>query len=518
MGSGASQSDAASQQQEMARYALDCKLRSMFRRFDLDGDGHISTNEMEAMIRSLTDGAGLGSPDWPKARQVSPLQDAEFIVEALDSDKNGQIEEDEWVGWIQLGLSRELKSRKAYAKKSDRNHRLENFLGIIESIPADEVDDSLISAVTKEQVEGVFESFDKDGDGHITIDELKSMLTELKLRTSIGTGSIQSDKEDAQTLLDALDTDNNGSVEKNEFVEWVVRGLGRPLRQRVAWANKSVRNRRLDHFLRAVSETASGTKRRSEFRRHLRKIFYKFDLDQDGHIVQDELVAMMTEIRLVIGQGAADVAFAPQDAQAVIQAMDSDGNGKVEEDEFVNWMNDGLTIPRSRREAFAAKSAFNRRTACFLGAVEAYIKRVLLLEPDNQAMIRMRLRKVFRRFDNDKDGSIDTEEAQTMVNQLLRVGPQNEDPIFQHAGTKMINALDYTGDGAIDEDEFVQWVTTGMTRTSDERSIFSNRGPVNILLLRLVSVFSIFFKNNMCSFICSLVFPYSMIPCFLALC
>ena len=39
----------------------------------------------------------------------------------------------------------------------------------------------------------------------------------------------------------------------------------------------------------------------------------------------------------------------------------------------------------------------------------------------------------------------------------------------------MINALDYTGDGAIDEDEFIQWVTTGMTRTRDERSTFSNR-------------------------------------------
>ena len=486
MGSGAS-NPATDQAKEMAMYALDCKLRAMFRRFDLDGDGHISSNEMEAMIRSLTDGAGLGSPDWEQARQVTPLQDSKFIVEALDSDKNGQIEEDEWVNWIKLGLSRDFKIRKTYAKKSDRNHRLENFLGIIESIPAEEVDDTLISAVTKEQMEKVFDGFDNDKDGHITLDELKSMLTELKLRTSIGTGSLQSDKEDAQTLLDALDQDNNGAVEKAEFVEWVIRGLGRPLRQRVAWANKSVRNRRLDHFLRAVSETASGTKRRSEFRRHLRKIFYKFDLDKDGHIVQDELVAMMTEIRLVIGQGTGDVAFAPQDAAAVIQAMDSDGNGRIEEDEFVNWMNDGLTIPMSKREAFASKSAFNRRTASFLTAVEAYIKQVLLLEPDNQAMIRMRLRKVFQRFDNDKDGNISAEEAQTMVNQILKVGPANEDPIFKHAGSKMINALDYTGDGAIDEDEFIQWVTTGMTRTRDERSTFSNRGPVNVLLLRLVS-------------------------------
>ena len=487
MGSGASSPEQESPESiRMASYALDCKLRSVFRRFDLDGDGHVSANEMEALIRALTDGGGLGSPDWGEERQVTPVQDAKFIVDALDEDKNGAIEEDEFVNWIKLGLSRTIETRKNYAKKNDRNHRLENFLGIIESIPAQEVDDILMSAVTKDQVEGVFNSFDQDNDGHITMDEIKSMFTELKLRTSIGTGSIQTDVDDAQTLMAALDADGNGQVEKEEFVEWVVRGLGRPLRARVAWANKSIRNRRLDHFLRAIMETASGSQRRSEQRRHLRKVFLKFDADEDGHITSDELIAMMTEVRLTVGVGSEDLSFAPQDAQNIIGAMDSDGNGSIEEDEFVNWMNDGMTMPVSKRAAFAARSDFNKRTTTFLYAVEAYIKRILLLEPDNQAMIRMRLRKVFQRFDKNKDGDISAEEAQAMVNVLLKVGPQNDDPIFAHAGAKMIKALDYTGDGNIDEDEFVQWVTTGMTRTGEERAVFTNRGPVNVLLLRLV--------------------------------
>jgi Ca2+-binding EF-hand superfamily protein len=189
----------------MAAYSLECKLRSIFRRFDLDSDGHISVNEMEAMIRSLTDGAGLGSPDWDANRQVGPLEDAKFIVGALDTDKNGQIEESEFVNWIQLGLSRSIKTRKSYSKKNDRNHRLENFLGIIESIPPEEVDDTLISAITKDQMGTVFDSFDEDKDGHITLREVKSMFTELKLRTSIGTGSIQTDTEDGK-FIETSDT------------------------------------------------------------------------------------------------------------------------------------------------------------------------------------------------------------------------------------------------------------------------------------------------------------------------
>ena len=152
MGSGASSPEERSPESiRMASYALDCKLRSVFRRFDLDGDGHVSTNEMEALIRALTDGGGLGSPDWGKDRQVTPVQDAEFIVEALDEDKNGTIEEDEFVNWIKLGLSRTIKTRKNYAKKNDRNHRLENFLGIIESIPAQEVDRLLFLSQSSDQ-------------------------------------------------------------------------------------------------------------------------------------------------------------------------------------------------------------------------------------------------------------------------------------------------------------------------------------------------------------------------------
>ena len=49
MGSSASASAPSPEAAQMAAYSLECKLRSMFRRFDLDRDGHISSNEMEAL-------------------------------------------------------------------------------------------------------------------------------------------------------------------------------------------------------------------------------------------------------------------------------------------------------------------------------------------------------------------------------------------------------------------------------------------------------------------------------------
>ena len=103
--------------------------------------------------------------------------------------------------------------------------------------------------------------------------------------------------------------------------------------------------------------------------------------------------------------------------------MDGDGNGAIEEDEFVNWMNDGLSIPMSKRTSFAEKSDFNRRTTGFLSAVEAYIKRVLMIEPKNQANIRARLRKVFGKYDKDGDGQISTERTKQHHNFLCFLTP-----------------------------------------------------------------------------------------------
>ena len=526
MGAGASSPNKKSkgkQDESLSAYALEYKIRAIFRRFDLDSDGRISASEMEALIRTLTSGAGLAPSDWPASKQVEAKVDAKFIVEALDTDKNGSVEESEWLQWILLGLSRTVKQRAEFASKSDRNMRLENFLGLIETIEPDEVDTELASAVTREQIEKEFSAFDRDKDGKITLRELKGMLTELKLRTSIGTGTLKSDKEDAQTLMDALDQDKNGSIEKSEFVDWVIRGLGRPMRERVAWANKSVRNRRLDHFLRAVAEASLGGKARSQFRRHLRSLFKKFDIDGNGSINLSELIAMITEVKLSVGIQTADISFCDEDAKMILAAMDADGNGAIVEDEFVNWMNDGLCIPISKRTKFAEKSDFNKRTAGFLNAVEAFIKRILMMENKNQANVRARLRKVFQRYDKDKDAKISSDEAQSMVCDILKVGPQTDDPIYAEAGGKMIRALDVDGDGTIDMDEFVVWVCTGVSRTALERKTFGKRGPVNQMLLRFVScidfslVHPILCDNLTHSFFSLISELYSYLPYYLPL-
>jgi hypothetical protein len=56
--------------------------------------------------------------------------------------------------------------------------------------------------------------------------------------------------------LGALDADRNGSVEREEFLEWVLQGLSRPKRARAIFASYSPFHKRMESFLRAVERLA----------------------------------------------------------------------------------------------------------------------------------------------------------------------------------------------------------------------------------------------------------------------
>ena len=111
------------------------------------------------------------------------------------------------------------------------------------------------------------------------------------------------------------------------------------------------------------------------------------------------------------------------------------------------------------------------------------------------------LRAIFSNYDKDGSGTITKPEMTALVldlQSLLPGTPAHLKHCSEVVAKIAMAALDLDKGGTIDEDEFVQWVTTGMTRTQNERATFSARGPVNVLLLRLVSVL---FKHFVMSFL-----------------
>ena len=90
----------------------------------------------------------------------------------------------------------------------------------------------------------------------------------------------------------------------------------------------------------------------------------------NGHIEVEELVQMMTELKRATGvTSAVDEAKTNSDAVCVMKILDSDGNGTLEADEFVKWVQTGLKRPQDERNEVASMSQINRRMDNFLTSV-----------------------------------------------------------------------------------------------------------------------------------------------------
>ena len=70
---------------------------------------------------------------------------------------------------------------------------------------------------TTQQLLSLFDQYDKDGDGSITREELQSTLTELGMPPT---------ERQLDDVLSALDDDQNGTIERSEFLDGIQIFLG----------------------------------------------------------------------------------------------------------------------------------------------------------------------------------------------------------------------------------------------------------------------------------------------------
>eukprot|EP00249_Psilotum_nudum_P014146 c24693_g1_i1 orf=369-872(-) len=135
------------------------ELKEIFSRFDKDGDGSITELEMGSLLRSL----GLK----PNAEQL------EILIQKADTNNNGLIEFDEFVDLLTPELTK-------------------------------------TSPYTEEQLQSLFRTFDRDGDGFITAAELAHSMARL--------GHALTAKELTDMIREA-DTDGDGRLSFQEFSE-----------------------------------------------------------------------------------------------------------------------------------------------------------------------------------------------------------------------------------------------------------------------------------------------------------
>lgn len=131
--------------------------------FDKDGDGTISLDELANVLQVL----GL-----------HPTQDElEIMLASVDTDRNGVIDFDEFADLM------------------------------VGHLHTDDPDDA--ARLNEAELKEAFSVFDKDGNGMISAEELKSALLNLGERLT---------DEELAAMIAAADRDGNGMIDYEEFI------------------------------------------------------------------------------------------------------------------------------------------------------------------------------------------------------------------------------------------------------------------------------------------------------------
>jgi len=143
-----------------------------------------------------------------------------------------------------------------------------------------------MSEVEVEKYRDVFQLFDKNENGRISLQELGELLTSV--------GELKASEVELRSVLDELDSTKSGGLNLKDFSK-----------------------------LMARTEELSPTE---EFRR----VFRVLDRDQDGFISAQDL----KEVLVPLGE-----CLSLEDVQEMIRLADKEGNGMVDEKEFIEIMN-----------------------------------------------------------------------------------------------------------------------------------------------------------------------------------
>ncbi|MCD7457870.1 putative calcium-binding protein cml16 [Datura stramonium] len=134
-----------------------CRLKEIFMRFDLDGDGSLTQLELAALLRSL----GIK----PGGDQLHVL------LGRIDHNGNGSIEFDELVDAILPDMNEEI-------------------------------------LMNQDQLMDLFRSFDRDGNGFITAAELAGQMSKMGHPLTY---------RELSNLMQEADTNGDGVISFNEF-------------------------------------------------------------------------------------------------------------------------------------------------------------------------------------------------------------------------------------------------------------------------------------------------------------
>merc|ERR1712226_115859 len=401
------------------------EVKSAFRKYDVDGDGHITRNELRQVMEKFTD------------------SEVDQVFAIGDMDKSGGIDYQEFVSMM-------VPNSVVTIKKLSANFR------------------------SVSDIKAAFKRFDADGDGQITRNEMKNGMrcSDSELDVIYALGDLDGDGEisvgefirvmspstaaalqrfrntfacieDVISAFRVIDSNNDGALNKQELAN----GMNSFGKEFVASEIESVFSLAdvnsdgeicYDEFVAMMFPAAATAL--AKFRKHHRTLknakhaFDSYDIDGDGEITYEELVG---------GMGGE---YSANEISAIFAMGDTDQDGKISFLEFSKIM-----IP-------SCQDTLTKFWKCFRNV--------------------QGVRETFKRFDADGDAQISRQEVmQGASGAGMKMTADEVDTLFILG--------DKNGDGAIDFAEFAEiMIPSAPERIAKLKKCFRNRTEIEAAFRR----------------------------------
>ncbi|XP_066911679.1 squidulin-like isoform X1 [Clytia hemisphaerica] len=231
-------------------------FRAVFNYFTNGKREIISAKQVRTALRSLQ--------PKPKDEEINDIFDK--IIEK----KGGEVDFHGFLDALHTAID---KVRKQHIK--DNKDRKKSQAQTFTELTEDQTND----------IREAFSMFDQDGDGTISMEELREVMTNLGQTVSDG---------DIKEMLEDVDTDAEGNLD-------------------------------FESFKKIMSQTMGAT----DINKEMREAFAFFDQDGDGTITSEELWQCMKKL-------GEDLTL--EEVQDMLKEADADGNGEIEFAEFVKLL------------------------------------------------------------------------------------------------------------------------------------------------------------------------------------
>ena len=331
--------------------------------------------------------------------------DIDYVFQAFDSDHNGLIDEDEFVNWISRGIRAGTSQRKFMKQRGALGKKLVQLLAVVTQRHKEYRRNLVVGTVKhlnesseglKSMIERVSKHLklppsslvfsdvvwkDKVSKGMsqrlmvVTNDRLMTFVDAFKLSKSVPVLNIsqvvhRSEKEEIDIMY-VVDSDEVDETKKKKNKKNKKQNKRNEEKILTVIARDGLDLKLVDalaHVRTSHPAVVFATLSEKEIKEAIHTLFDEFDKDGNKHIDVDELEMLLTDI-CERGHATLTSPFSKEDVSNVLKTLDSDGNGTVEEEEFVQWVLAGMAITVEQRQKFANKAPLAKKCNQFLTAI-----------------------------------------------------------------------------------------------------------------------------------------------------